>query len=95
MIDDFTFNTAAVELLRSGAVRVLKVETRLVAAAMRDKLAQARVIAIAQAAKVLGTHCAAKYVDSQAGRRWLTAVGFDFTQSSTVEPLERLADPAP
>jgi hypothetical protein len=33
-------------------------------------------------------------VDSQAGRRWLTAVGFDFTQSSTVEPLERLADPA-
>ena len=93
VIDDFTFNTAALELLRSGAVRLLKVETRLVAAAMRDKLAQARVIAIAQAAKVLGTHCAAKYVDSQAGRRWLTAVGFDFTQSSTVEPLERLADP--
>jgi EAL domain-containing protein (putative c-di-GMP-specific phosphodiesterase class I) len=93
VIDDFTFNTAALELLRSGAVRLLKVETRLVAAAMRDKLAQARVIAIAQAAKVLGTHCAAKYVDSQAGRRWLTAVGFDFTQSSTVETLERLADP--
>jgi EAL domain-containing protein (putative c-di-GMP-specific phosphodiesterase class I) len=93
VIDDFTFNTAALELLRSAAVRLLKVETRLVAAAMRDKLAQARVIAIAQAAKVLGTHCAAKYVDSQAGRRWLTAVGFDFTQSSTVEPLERLADP--
>jgi EAL domain-containing protein (putative c-di-GMP-specific phosphodiesterase class I) len=94
VIDDFTFNTAAVELLRSSAVRVLKVETRLAAAAMRDKLAQARVIAIAQAAKVLGMHCSAKYVDSQSGRRWLTAVGFDFTQSSTVEPLERLADPA-
>jgi hypothetical protein len=62
---------------------------------MRDKLAQARVIAIAQAAKVLGTHCSAKYMDSQSGRRWLTAVGFDFTQSSTVETLERLADPAP
>ena len=94
VIDDFTFNTAALELLRSNAVRMLKVETRLVAAAMRDKLAQARVIAIAQAAKVLGTHCSAKYVDSQSGRRWLTAVGFDFTQSSTVESLERLADPA-
>jgi EAL domain-containing protein (putative c-di-GMP-specific phosphodiesterase class I) len=93
VIDDFTFNTAALELLRSSAVRLLKVETRLVAAAMRDKLAQARVIAIAQAAKVLGTHCSAKYVDSQSGRRWLTAVGFDFTQSSTVESLERLADP--
>ena len=93
VIDDFTFHTSALDLLRSSAVRLLKVETRLVAAAMRDKLAQARVIAIAQAAKVLGTHCSAKYVDSQAGRRWLTAVGFDFTQSSTVETLERLADP--
>lgn len=93
VIDDFTFHTGALELLRSSAVRLLKVETRLVAAAMRDKLAQARVIAIAQAAKVLGTHCSAKYVDSQAGRRWLTAVGFDFTQSSTVESLERLVDP--
>jgi EAL domain-containing protein (putative c-di-GMP-specific phosphodiesterase class I) len=93
VIDDFTFNTAALDLLRSSAVRLLKVETRLVAAALRDKLAQARVVAIAQAAKVLGTHCAAKYVDSQTGRRWLTAVGFDFTQSSTLEPLARLAEP--
>jgi EAL domain-containing protein (putative c-di-GMP-specific phosphodiesterase class I) len=93
VIDDFTFNTAALDLLRSSAVRLLKVEARLVATALRDKLAQARVVAIAQAAKVLGTHCAAKYVDSQTGRRWLTAVGFDFTQSSTVEPLERLVNP--
>ena len=93
VIDDFTFNTAALDLLRSSAVRLLKVETRLVATALRDKLAQARVVAIAQAAKVLGTHCAAKYVDSQTGRRWLTAVGFDFTQSSTVEPLQRLLNP--
>jgi EAL domain-containing protein (putative c-di-GMP-specific phosphodiesterase class I) len=93
VIDDFTFNTAALDLLRSSAVRLLKVETRLVAAALRDKLAQARVVAIAQAAKVLGTHCAAKYVDSQSGRRWLTAVGFDFTQSSVVEPMDRLLEP--
>ena len=93
VIDDFTFNTAALDLLRSSAVQLLKVETRLVATALRDKLAQARVVAIAQAAKVLGTHCAAKYVDSQTGRRWLTAVGFDFTQSSTVEPLQRLLNP--
>ncbi len=74
VIDDFTFDTAALDLLRSKAVRLLKVDTRLVAAARRDKVAQARVIAIAQAAKVLGTHCAAKYVDSETGRRWLAAV---------------------
>jgi hypothetical protein len=51
------------------------------------------VVAIAQAAKVLGTHCAAKYVDSQSGRRWLAAVGFDFSQASVAEPLRRLVEP--
>jgi EAL domain-containing protein (putative c-di-GMP-specific phosphodiesterase class I) len=95
VIDDFTFNTAMLELLRSSAVRLLKVDARLVTAALRDKLAQARVVAIAQAAKVLGTLCAAKYVDSQSSRRWLAAVGFDFTQSSVTEPLQRLAGAQP
>ncbi len=93
VIDNFTFNTAVLDLLRSRAVRMLKLEARLVAAVRHDKLAQARVTAIAQAAKVLGIHCAAKYVESQSSRRWLSAVGFDFTQSSTVEPLQRLAEP--
>ncbi len=93
VIDDFTFNTAALDLLRSSAVRLLKVETRLVAMTLRDKLSQARVIAIAQAAKVLGTHCCAKYVDSESGRRWLTAVGFDFTQSTVLEPMQSLLTP--
>jgi len=93
VIDDFTFNTGMLDLLRSSAVKLLKVETRLVTMALRDKLAQARVVAIAQAAKVLGMHCAAKYIDSQSGRRWLAAVGFDFTQSSAVEPMQRLAEP--
>ena len=90
VIDDFTFNTAILELLRSSAVRMLKVDARLVTAALRDKLAQARVVAIAQAAKVLGTLCAAKYVESQSGRRWLSAVGFDLAQASVTEPLQRL-----
>jgi EAL domain-containing protein (putative c-di-GMP-specific phosphodiesterase class I) len=92
VIDDFTFNTGALDLLRSNALRMVKVESRLAATAMRDKLAQARVVAIAQAAKVLGIHCAAKYVDSQSGRRWLSAVGFDFSQSSATEPLQRLLE---
>jgi EAL domain-containing protein (putative c-di-GMP-specific phosphodiesterase class I) len=93
VIDDFTFNTAMIELLRSSAVRLLKVDARLVTAALRDKLSQARVVAIAQAAKVLGTLCAAKYVESKSGRSWLAAVGFDFNQSSTTEPLQRLSYP--
>jgi EAL domain-containing protein (putative c-di-GMP-specific phosphodiesterase class I) len=90
VIDDFTFDTAALDLLRSNAVRLLKVDARLVASALRDKLAQARVIAIVQAAKVMGMHCSAKYVDSQPGRRWIAAVGFDFNQSSATESLQRL-----
>ncbi len=92
VIDDFTFNTGVLDLLRSSALRMVKVESRLAASAMRDKLAQARVVAIAQAAKVLGTHCAAKYVDSQSGRRWLSAVGFDFTQAAATEPLHKLLE---
>jgi EAL domain-containing protein (putative c-di-GMP-specific phosphodiesterase class I) len=92
VIDDFTFHTGALDLLRSSAVRMVKVESRLTAAGMRDKLSQARIVAIAQAAKVLGTHCAAKYVDSHSGRRWLAAVGFDFAQSSAFEPLQRLLE---
>jgi EAL domain-containing protein (putative c-di-GMP-specific phosphodiesterase class I) len=92
VIDDFTFNTGALDLLRSSAVRMLKLETRLGATALRDRLSQARVVAIAQAAKVLGIHCAAKYVESQSSRRWLAALGFDFTQSTTVEPMQRLTE---
>ena len=91
VIDDFTFDTAVLDLLRSNAVRLLKVDARLVASALRDKLAQARVIAIVQAAKVMGMHCSAKYVDSQPGRRWIAAVGFDFNQSSATESLQRLS----
>jgi EAL domain-containing protein (putative c-di-GMP-specific phosphodiesterase class I) len=91
VIDDFTFDTAVLDLLRSNAVRLLKVDTRLVASALRDKLAQARVIAIVQAAKVMGMHCSAKYVDSQPGRRWISAVGFDFNQSTATESLQRLS----
>lgn len=92
VIDDFTFHTGALDLLRSSALRMVKVESKLAGMAMRDKVAQARLVAIAQAAKVLGTHCAAKYVDSQSGRRWLSAVGFDSIQTSATQPLQQLLE---
>jgi EAL domain-containing protein (putative c-di-GMP-specific phosphodiesterase class I) len=82
VLDDFSFHSEAMEMLRSKALRLVKVDPKLTSDAMREKLAQARVIAIAQAAKVLGIHCSAKQVDSQAARRWLTAIGFDFAESS-------------
>jgi EAL domain-containing protein (putative c-di-GMP-specific phosphodiesterase class I) len=56
------------------------------------------VVAIVQAVKVLGMHCAAQQVDSQAGLQWLTAVGCDFAQGPMLarqQPLDRLLDPTP
>jgi EAL domain-containing protein (putative c-di-GMP-specific phosphodiesterase class I) len=47
-----------------------------------------------QAAKVLGIHCAAKRVDSQAAAQWLGAIGCDFGQGAafaTAKSLDSLA----
>ena len=64
---------------------------------MKDKLSQAMVVATVQAAKVLGIHCAAQKVDSQASLQWLTAIGCDFAQGAVLgraQSLESLATPA-
>jgi EAL domain-containing protein (putative c-di-GMP-specific phosphodiesterase class I) len=93
VIDDFSFDSAVVPLLRSKALRLVKIDSRLTAGALRDKLSQALVVAVVQAVKVLGMHCAAQQVDSQAGLQWLTAVGCDFAQGPMLarqQPLDTL-----
>jgi EAL domain-containing protein (putative c-di-GMP-specific phosphodiesterase class I) len=93
VIDDFSFDSAVVPLLRSKALRLVKIDARLTGSALRDKLSQALVVAVVQAVKVLGMHCAAKQVDSQASLQWLTAVGCDFAQGPMLakqQPLETL-----
>jgi EAL domain-containing protein (putative c-di-GMP-specific phosphodiesterase class I) len=93
IIDDFSFDSAIVPLLRSKALRLVKIDGRLTGGALRDKLSQAMVVAIVQAVKVLGMHCAAQQVDSQAALQWLTAVGCDFAQGPMLarqQPLEGL-----
>lgn len=93
VIDDFSFDSAVVPLLRSKALRLVKIDPRLTGGALRDKLSQAMVVAIVQAVKVLGMHCAAQQVDSQAALQWLTAVGCDFAQGPMLagqQPLEKL-----
>lgn len=94
VLDDFTFDTRALGLLRSRALRLLKLDPRLTTNAMRDRLSQAAVIAIAQAAKVLGLHCVVKRAESNTARDWLAAVGCDFAQAPSSEkarPLDALA----
>jgi EAL domain-containing protein (putative c-di-GMP-specific phosphodiesterase class I) len=97
VIDDFSLDSSVISLLRSKALRLVKIDPKLTTVALRDKLAQAMVVAIAQAVKVLGIHCAAKRVDSSAALRWLGAIGCDFAQGSALsqpQPLESLAKPA-
>ena len=98
VIDDFSLDSTIVNLLRSKALRLVKIDPKLTSVALKDKLAQAMVVAIAQAVKVLGIHCAAKRVESQAALQWLTAIGCDFAQGTAlaqVQPLESLGQPVP
>jgi EAL domain-containing protein (putative c-di-GMP-specific phosphodiesterase class I) len=94
VIDDFSLDSSVAGLLRSNALRLVKIDPKLTAVALKDKLAQAMVVAIAQAVKVLGIHCSAKRVESQAALQWLTAIGCDFAQGPALpgfQPLECLA----
>jgi len=94
VIDDFSFDSQVLPLLRSKALRMLKLDARLTAAALRDKLSQALVVATVQAAKVLGIHCSAKKADSHASLQYLAAIGLDYAQGaalSRIVPLEAIA----
>jgi EAL domain-containing protein (putative c-di-GMP-specific phosphodiesterase class I) len=94
VIDDFSFDSQVLPLLRSKSLRLVKIDPKLTSNALKDKLAQAMVVATVQAAKVLGIHCSAKKVDSQAALQWLTAIGCDFAQGHALaraQPLDALA----
>jgi EAL domain-containing protein (putative c-di-GMP-specific phosphodiesterase class I) len=98
VIDDFSFDSAVLPLLRSKALRLVKIDPKLTSVALRDKLSQAMVVAIVQAVKVLGIHCAAKRVESQASLQWLTAIGCDLAQGPAlgqVVPIDSLNMPQP
>jgi EAL domain-containing protein (putative c-di-GMP-specific phosphodiesterase class I) len=97
VLDNFSLAPRALPFLRSKSVRLVKIDASLTAAALQDKLSQALVVAIAQACKVLGIHCVAKQVESQAALQWLTAVGCDLAQGFVLDrprPLESLTAPA-
>jgi EAL domain-containing protein (putative c-di-GMP-specific phosphodiesterase class I) len=94
VIDDFSFDSQVLTLLRSKALRLVKIDSKLTSSALKDKLSQAMVVATVQASKVLGIHCAAKKVDSQAQLQWLTAIGCDFAQGQALarpQPLDSLS----
>jgi EAL domain-containing protein (putative c-di-GMP-specific phosphodiesterase class I) len=90
VIDDFSLDSSITNLLRSRALRLVKIDPKLTSVALKDKLAQAMVVAIAQAVKVLGIHCSAKRVDTQASLQWLTAIGADFAQGAALSQVQAL-----
>jgi EAL domain-containing protein (putative c-di-GMP-specific phosphodiesterase class I) len=90
VIDDFSFDSQVLTLLRSKALRLVKIDAKLTSSALKDKLSQAMVVATVQASKVLGIHCAAKRVDSQAQLQWLTAIGCDFAQGQALARAQEL-----
>jgi hypothetical protein len=83
-LDDFSLRHDAIAVLRFPAVRCLKIDAALSAHAMSDRVAQAELGAIVQAARVLGLHCVVKGVPSAAAAKWLAALGIDF--------VDRLSD---
>ncbi|MFO1503391.1 MAG: EAL domain-containing protein [Steroidobacteraceae bacterium] len=94
VIDDFTFHSDVLPLLRQRAVRMLKIDASLTVAALKDKVAQAQVAAISHGARVLGMHCVAKRIESPVARQWLSAIGVDFAQGHLLEgplPITELA----
>ena len=94
VIDDFTFHSDVLPMLRQRSVRMLKIDASLTVAALKDKVAQAQVAAISHGARVLGMHCVAKRIESPTARQWLSAIGVDYAQGFLLEgplPITELA----
>jgi EAL domain-containing protein (putative c-di-GMP-specific phosphodiesterase class I) len=94
IIDDFTFHSEVLELLRQRAVRMLKIDASLTVKSLQDKIAQAQIAAISHAARMLDMHSVAKRIESPLVRQWLTAIGIDYAQGYLLEgplPITELA----
>lgn len=92
VLDDFTFHSDVLGLLRARAVRMLKICSSLTLEGLRDKVSQAQVAAISQGSRVLGIHSAAKRIETPQARQWLAAVGIEFAQGYLFESPVPLAD---
>jgi EAL domain-containing protein (putative c-di-GMP-specific phosphodiesterase class I) len=90
VLDDFTFHHNAMRWLGSAALKFLKLDAKITAVAMKEKVPQAVVVAVTQASKVLGLSCVAKRVDTPAQRDWLSAVGLDYAQGFLLDQPKAL-----
>ena len=82
-LDDFSLRHDGFQILRSKAIRMVKLDPQLTGHAMNDRFARAALAAITQSARVLGFHCIAKGDISSSDARWLAAAGVDYADPST------------
>jgi EAL domain-containing protein (putative c-di-GMP-specific phosphodiesterase class I) len=82
-LDDFSLTRAGFALLRSPALRCLKLDPAVTADVLDDKLAHANIAGIVKAARVLGLYCVAKAVKSPATARWLASAGVEFAERAS------------
>jgi len=95
VLDDFTFHHNSMRWLGSAALKFLKLDAKITSVAMKEKVAQAVVVAVTQASKVLGLSCVAKRVDTPAQRDWLSAVGLDYAQGFLLDQPKSLISLVP
>jgi len=94
VIDNFLLSDMGIDLLLNGGVRLVKLDPELTRGLVEDRGRQARVCAIAQAARIAGVHVVAKHVDCEQSQALLQALGVDFMQgycSSAPTSLEEIA----
>jgi EAL domain-containing protein (putative c-di-GMP-specific phosphodiesterase class I) len=80
VIDNFMLSAASIDLLLQPGVRLVKLDPQLTLDLVNDRGRQARVAAIAQAARIAGVHVVAKKVESPESQALLHALGVDFMQ---------------
>jgi EAL domain-containing protein (putative c-di-GMP-specific phosphodiesterase class I) len=90
VLDDFTMHHNSMRWLGSPALKFVKLDPKITAVAMKERVPQALVVAICQASKVLGLSAVAKRVDTPAVREWLAAVGIDYAQGFLLDPPRAL-----
>jgi EAL domain-containing protein (putative c-di-GMP-specific phosphodiesterase class I) len=94
ILDDFTFHSEVLQLLRQRTVRMLKIDASLTVKSLQDKVAQAQIAAISHASRILGMQCVVKRIESPLVRQWLAAIGVDYAQGFLLEgplPITELA----
>jgi len=93
VIDNFTLSDAGVDLLLLPGICLVKLDPALTRDLVNDRGRQARVGAIAQAARIAGVHVVAKHVECEQSQALLQALGVDFMQGfgvSAPAPLQSI-----